>query len=171
MRDFMANFIKKIVIVLLITLLSGCFMFSQDSQDKSGKDHFASLVKKLAVHNVDTYRHGNKVSLLLPSKYFFTARSANFKENSYKTLEFILALSSHFRESPLVTVVGYHNNKYGSRYDKALAIERARRVVQYLWNAGIDVTFMYADGKRVLKDSKKCGADCVVIEFKPKIGS
>jgi len=167
----MTNFMKNVFIILLVPVLYGCSTSGYDrngsvSRESQAKTNFMALSKKLPRYNVDVYRADNSVYLLLPSRHFFTVRSANFTKNAYEALQVILLLSDCCKTASSVTVTAYYNNIGGSRFDRALAVERARRVVEYLWQAGIDTTFIYADGKNISFNCKKrFSADRILIKL------
>ena len=171
LRIFMKNFIKNFFVILLVMVLSGCFMFSRESEnffvEKSNrKQNFATLKERLRRSNVKIAEQPKSTALLLQSKYFFINGSANFAEHAYNTLDLVLAFADYYREPSLVIVTGYSNNIYSNKLGKALAVERARRIVEYLLEGGIDTTFIYADGKnKAFSGNKEYTTNSVLIEF------
>ena len=152
----MRFFARKFFVVLsLIVGLSGCSFL----QTNHGSDYdFAELSEKLSSKGVSIDSSDNKTSLLIPNKDFFVKGSANFAKGAYKTLDLVLAFSNYFEDSSLVAITGYFHNRYNAEIAKSIAFSRAERVMGYLWDAGMDATFVRADG-----EDKLLG--CVSVEF------
>jgi outer membrane protein OmpA-like peptidoglycan-associated protein len=170
----MENFLKVAVFVLLSATLSGCSTVgnSQASTRNSSKSlalqNIPFLSKKLSKYNARVFQDDNLAMVVLPNEKFFRDNSANFTNDAYRALDLILSLCSYY-ETSSVSVMGYSKDYADYELGKALAIERAHRVVNYLWRSGINANFVYADGRNLTFKKEKNGQDifpdCTLIKM------
>lgn len=161
----------KIILIILVIFLSGCFtktIYLDDAATQTSQLQIDSLSKKLAVYDVCVEQSDNFMVLVLPNAIFFKPNSANFTQDAYEALNLLFDLTSYYKKS-VISVTGF--SKSGSRkiFSKTIAVERAHKVVSYLWSMGIDASFIYADAGNVAVASKKNKLllnDCVVISFR-----
>lgn len=144
----MSNFIKTVILVLLTAELFGCSSVASNHRTYLQENNIALYSQKLSEHNVHVFHQSNGVILVLPKKGFFIDGSANFTDAAYDVLELIFDLLSYYEESS-IAITGYTRDIYDQGVSKALAVERAHRIMQYLWRAGVNSKFIYADGKKI----------------------
>jgi hypothetical protein len=158
----MKNYLKIMVILLLAAGLSGCM----NTSFKTKKEQVNNLNKQITNYGVGIIKRHNYMTFVLPSNTFFKQRCANFNERAPRVLNLILAVASYYDVSE-IAVIGCA--KFKSYYDlrDTIIYERARKVAQYLWKAGIDASFMYANSMNVstLKNQDVFPEDFVLIKF------
>lgn len=174
----MENIFKFLASILLIGSLSGCFLTAGDDdigcqRNISLKVRNVSLLEKqLAMRNVHVLQNDDSITLVLSVKDLFTADAANFVSGSSKILDLIFSLSSYYPDSS-ISITGYVKGNYECGIGKALAMERARKIEHYLWQAGIASNFISADGvTNDFYDSsiREFIADCMVVKISHPVG-
>jgi outer membrane protein OmpA-like peptidoglycan-associated protein len=162
--------LKIIIFITLTTLLVGCYsnvVYQTDSEIQKPQAQIKLLNEQLAAYDVRIIQNSDSMVLVLPNKTLFNSKSANFTKAAYKILDLIFDLTSYYEKS-VISVMGFTKANSVDALDTAVAIERAHKVVQYLWRSGIDASFMYADGTNVpiIKNNKLFFTSCVVINFR-----
>jgi outer membrane protein OmpA-like peptidoglycan-associated protein len=180
--EFFMRILKIIIFINLLPFLSGCFAEKVDIYNSKMQEDFAfesallnidTLSKKLISYHVKIIKENDSILLLLPNKKIFNSDSANFNKKMYEILNLILELTNYYEKS-VISVIGFTRPGATDIYSKALAAERAHRVVNYLWGHGIDANFMYSDAIGIpittFTTSKEfILTDCVGINFsKPR---
>ncbi|MBU0743832.1 MAG: hypothetical protein KKE11_00460 [Gammaproteobacteria bacterium] len=166
----MKNFLKAVTFVLTTIALIACSTSNNDSfarsQTAKERQSISVLRDKLLENNVRIFKYANSIALILPNKNFFIGDSANFTDNALEALDLIFILSG-YDKGVTVSIMGYSSKNYQDQIGKALARERAHRVMKYLWRAGIHANFVYADGKKMIfSDKKDILNNCTLLEFK-----
>ncbi|EKE01390.1 MAG: outer membrane protein [uncultured bacterium] len=163
--------LKHIVFIGFFVFLFGCstktVYQAKSTLQTSPQAQISLLDKRLIAHNVRVIQDNDSVVLVLPNKTMFNNNSANFTDEAYKVLDLIFGLTKYYEKS-VISVTGFTENSRNDDLNKAMAAERAHRVVQYLWNLKIDASFMYAGARNmsVAKNNKLFLTDCVVINFR-----
>ena len=153
------NILRPIFFIILIALLSGCVtkvVYTVDSETQMRHKQVGILSKQLVAYKVRIIQDKENMVLVLPSKILFNPNSANLTHRAYEILDLVLDLTGYYDES-VISVTGFYriNPK-----PEGLIVERAHKVVQYLWKAGVGASFMYATKSDTLF------ANCVVIKFR-----
>lgn len=168
--------LKIITLIITTILLSGCYStrkitYQMDIATQELKSQINLSKKQLINNQVLIFKNNEFMFLILPNKIFFNPNSANLTARAYKILDLVLELTAHYDKS-VISVKGFTKNNYSDAISKAIAAERAHKIVQYLWNSGIDASFMYATGNiaPVIKNKKAIYTNCVVISFRKESG-
>lgn len=161
----------KIILVILTVIIAAC---SSDAPKdhvatklQSEAAHITLLNKKIMSYGVKIWHSDDSMVLLLPIKRFFNPASANFSSDAYYCLDEIIELLTYY-EIAVVRVSGYADCMDQNPMRKVLAEEQAHRVVKYLWDNGIDASFVYSEGHdaTVIRLGKGVISDYVVISFR-----
>jgi outer membrane protein OmpA-like peptidoglycan-associated protein len=163
----MSKIFTPIIAIFLIFVSSGCSISNRDNSKSSvaqARNNIYLLSNKLSFYGVNIYQETNLLKLALPNRIFFTKNSANFTGNAYEALDLIFSLVGYYKESTIV-ITGYSGND--DEISGALAAERARRIMGYLWRSNIDSNFVYASSKNIEAiSSKQSLANCTLVEVK-----
>lgn len=155
------KWLKAIIFIIFTIFLFGCSSTRCLDTGQVAQMQINALTKKLAFYDVKMLCSDNSVSLVLPNKIFFNSGSANFTDDAYEALNLISDLANYYDKS-VVAVTGSAGLDI-TAWGKAIAAERAHKVVSYLWRQGIDASFMYANAAVL-----QC-ADCVIINWQKKV--
>jgi outer membrane protein OmpA-like peptidoglycan-associated protein len=170
----MMRVLQLTVFVVLLAVLSGCStrltcVYQPDPAEQLSKSKIDLLSKRLVARNVRIVQTGSSVALVLSNNVMFNPDSANLTDEAYGTLDLIGSFMSCYDKST-ASVVVFTKGKAVDTLSKSMATERANKVSRYLWKLGLDVSFMYADGKVTLAKKRHrvflsgC-TDCTVINF------
>ena len=163
----MKKILKISVYVFLAVMLNGCFLFKHGNysrgQESQGRQNIAPLIEQLSKYNIRVLRRDKFVFLVLPNKKFFISNAANFTCDAYKALDLILSFSNFYKGSS-IAVIGCFEDEYNS-FGRALAQERAHKIVQFLWRSKVYANFIYEDDKSQVVYDNKVLSDCILIEF------
>ena len=111
------------------------------------------LTQELSKNGGRVFQCGDSLVMSLPSEDIFRGDSANFADSAHPLLDEVYGMIGYYHV-PLVSVTGYFKPTGDYGFSKALSMERARRVVRYLWKSGVDSNFMYADAQEAALNGK-----------------
>jgi outer membrane protein OmpA-like peptidoglycan-associated protein len=170
----MKVFLKVVFVFGIMGVLTGCFSQSYNGSniklragDFKNNYNASAIGERLAKYNVRFFQEERRLSLLLPNKDFFVKNSANFTGNAYTALDLIFGLISYYQD-PTVVVNGYFKDARNVVFTKALAAERARRIMKYLWKSGVYSNYIYTDVYPVCSGASNSflgGNTLIIIDF------
>jgi len=166
----MKYFLQTTFLILLSVILIGCSkpksgIFFRDTSLQNEKN-IAAITENLAGRNIRLFKQVGSMNLVLFNRDFFIGDSANFTNQARDDLELIFSLSE-YQKGNTVVITSYTPNGKTGKIEKALAKARAERIMQYLWNSGLQANFVYAQDKDWFIESEKASpVNCVRIEFR-----
>jgi len=107
--------------------------------------HVRTLVEKLQYNGVQVVQVGDEIELLLPTDRFYMSHSPQLNVMYYPVLNLVGKFIRQFQKIN-VKVAGYTDNVGSWRRNLVLSKERARNMIIYLWNYGIDTRLLFAVG-------------------------
>lgn len=161
----------KIILIMAFSFLCACSADEPKenvaAKMQSEAAHFTLLNKKILAYQVKIYRSDDAMLFLLPIKRFFNPGSANFTHDAYFCLDDIIELLQRY-DTAVVKVSGYAAYCDCSELGKAMAEARAHKVAKYLWDKGIDASFIYAEGHdaTAIRKGKCVLSDYVVVSMR-----
>ena len=136
----------KIYSVLLLgalLLLGGCATSSKSTKAPVPCIKSPAVTEQLA--SIPIIQIGQTMTIVIASDRLFVSHSANFQEKAKPMLNAVACLIASYNKVA-VRVKGYTDNSSPSIYNHALSAQQAAQVADYLWDYGIDVRIISADG-------------------------
>lgn len=103
------------------------------------------LEKSLLSKGVVVFSVGENKRIMISSKQLFNPDSANFTPTAEKTLNEVIKFLTLYRID-VAEVFGYGSSQGSQQRQRVLTDKQAQKVVEYLWNKGIDVRLLTAEG-------------------------